>query len=172
MKKILTVCLLSSSFWLLLPIFSVSAVGIGVKPKEVNLEVKVGQEVKTELLMMNVSAEPAIYQIYPDGLESIISISPTDFGLEPNANQIITLTIKAKTPGRFATNISAVARPLGAGGLPAALGAKIPITITASGVALWQLILGAAVGGCLIIFFVLKLIKRKKPNINQVNLIP
>ena len=153
------------------------AVGIGVKPKKIDLDVGVGKIVKTEMLIMNVSKQPAIYQVYLDGLTDFVSVSPTDFKLEPNANQIVTVTVKAKSPGILATNISAVARPLSVGGLPAASGVKIPITITSSGIPiLWWVIFGIIFGVCLLVFFMIKFKRGKNTlNVNKLhkpNLLP
>ena len=157
--KWLIVCLLFITFSLLLG-QSAQAVGVGVKPKEINLPVKVGRETVTEFLVINVAQEPAIYQIYPDALEDEIKIEPTDFQLESGGNQLVKAKIIIKTPGRFSTNISVVARPLGVGGLATASGVKIPVTITASGIPLWWLILGLMIA-CLLIIFTVLLIKKK-----------
>ena len=116
---------------------SVYAVGVGVKPKEIDLNVRVGQQVATEILVINISKEPALYSVSADALEDDIIISPQDFKLEADTNRLVTISVKMKTPGRFATNISVVARPLGAGGLTAASGVKLPLTITASGFPGW-----------------------------------
>lgn len=145
------ICLLFSS--------SVQAVGVGVKPKEINLSVKINQETITEILVMNVSAEPAIYQIYPDALEQEIKTEPSDFRLEPDGSQIIKVKVILKTPGRFNTNLSIVARPLGNSGLTAASGVKIPITIESSGLP-WLWLLAGSILICLLIFFGVKLLKR------------
>lgn len=166
MRKFLLILFLSILFCFL-PISAILAVGIAVKPKEINLKVTLNKKTETEILIINVAKEPALYQVYPDALTEMIAVAPTDFKLEPNGNQIVTITIKAKKLGLFATNISAVARPLGAGGLPAAAGLKIPITITASGIPFWWLILGVIGGICLLVIFRVKLIKKGKPEIKN-----
>lgn len=160
MKIKLTTCLLVIVFSLLLG-NSTRAVGVGVKPKEIDLSIKVGKETETEFLVINVAEEPAMYQIYPDALIDEIKIEPADFQLEPGGNQIVKAKIKIKTPGRFSTNISVVARPLGVGGLAAASGVKVPITIIVSGIPLWWLVLGLVVI-CVAIIFTVLLIKRRQ----------
>ncbi len=149
----------------------VQAVGVGVKPKAINLSVPVGRETTTEFLVINVAAEPAIYQVYPDALVDEVKISPTDFQLDPGASKIIKATVKIKSPGLFGTNISVVARPLGAGGLAAASGVKLPLSITASGLPLWLKIIGLVLTICLVLIFGLLLIKRhqNKVKINKLN---
>ena len=139
---------------------SVQAVGVGVKPKEINLTVKTNKETMTEMLVMNVSAEPAIYQIYPDALVKEIKIEPTDFRLEPEGSQMVKVKVTLKSPGRFNTNISVIARPLGNSGFAAASGVKIPITIDSSGLPWIWLLAGLALI-CLLIFFGVKLIVSK-----------
>lgn len=164
-------CLLIIVFSLLLGQI-VQAVGVGVRPKEINLEVKTGQEVITEFLVVNVAEVPAIYQVYPDGLENQIQIDPTDFRLETGANQIVTLKIKIKTPGLFSTNISVIARPLAISSFAAASGVKLSITIKASGVPFSWLIWGLLIV-CLGVIFAVLLIKRRKKveNIHKPKLI-
>ena len=156
------------SFFFAWPFCPVLAVGIGVRPTAVNLNVRAGKTVETEILVMNVSDQPALYQVYLDGLQDSVRVSPSDFQLEPQASQLITLSITVQRPGRFATNISAVARPLSASGLPAASGVKVPLTITASGIPLWWLIFGIGFTVCLVIFFMLKF--RKRINQSKLNL--
>lgn len=170
MKKIyLVILLIICCLFFAVPVL---AVGIAVKPKEINLNVTVGRQTETEILVINISEEPAMYQVYPDALLEVITVTPADFRLEPNGNQIVNIIVKAKKPGRFATNISAIARPVGAGGLPTASGVKVPITIIASGILLWRLILGIFVGICLLIIFIVKLKKRSKSIIHKPNLLP
>lgn len=147
-------------FWF--SIGQVSAIGVGVKPKQIDLQVSSGQETSTEFLVVNVGSEPASYQVYPDGLQSSLKLAPTDFRLEPDGSQIVKVTANFKSPGRFATNISIVARPLAAGGLAAASGVKLPINVVVSGWPGWLLVLGAAIVLCLAAFFVVKLRNNKK----------
>lgn len=146
---------------------SAQAVGIGVKPKKLDLNVTVGKEVETEILVINVSPEPAMYQIYSDSLTEIIDISPADFQLDAQANQLVKIKIRAKTSGLFATNISAVARSLGGSGLTAGSGIKIPITIDSSGISIWWIILGLLFVVCLIMIFIVILLYKKKGNTNS-----
>ena len=138
-----------------------SAVGVGVKPKEINLNVRAGQQTETEILVVNVSREPAFYEVYPDALENKINVDPSNFRLEPDGSQIVVLKAKINTPGRFATNLSVVARPVANHGLPAGSGVKIPVTIVVSGLPVWLLILGAIIAICIILIFIVKLKKLK-----------
>lgn len=109
------------------------AVGIGVKPKSLNINAGAGRAVKTEMLVMNTGAEPAMYKITPDGLENRINISPADFRLEPDGTQIISVSVKILTPGKYASNLSVMAKPLSTEGFSASTGVKIPIEINVFG---------------------------------------
>ncbi len=149
------------SIFFLLAGNSAYAVGIGVKPKSLDLNVSLGKEVKTELLIINVSEEPAIYQLYPDSFKKEIKIIPSDFTLEPSANQLVQVSVKMKRPGLFRSNISAVARPLGSGGFSAGSGVKIPITINSSGIVIFSAAIGIILA-CLILIFAVLLIKKRK----------
>ena len=157
---------------IILSLFSVQAVeavGLGVKPTQLNLNVAVGQKIQTEILVFNVSSEPAMFQVYPDALNKEIKISPTDFQLEANGSQIVKINLALNKAGRFAANLSVVARPLGSQGLPAASGVKVPITIVVSGIPQWLIIFSVILSICLLLFFVVKL-KKPKLNNNQPNL--
>jgi hypothetical protein len=146
-----------------LGVFSVEqalAVGVGVKPKDLNLKIQAAQQTVTEILVMNVSNEPAIYQVYPDGLEKNIKIGPTDFRLEPGDSQIVKIIVKINNPGRFSTNISVIGRPLANAGLAAASGVKVPIMVEVFGLNIYWFLLAALV--CLAVFFTL-LLRNKQP---------
>ncbi|MFA6410718.1 MAG: hypothetical protein WCW26_04050 [Candidatus Buchananbacteria bacterium] len=143
---------------------SALAIGVGVKPKEINLQAIVGREVISEFLVVNVSKEPAYYQIYADGLEKEIKLEPTDFRLEPDGSQIVKVKVNLKMPGRFNTNISVVARPLAGTGLAAASGVKIPITIVVSVWLWWVGLIAALLVACLGLGFGVKLLIAKRNN--------
>src|SRR3989344_6626585 len=140
-------------------VVAVSALGVGVKPKEINLDIQVNKKIETEILVMNVAQEPALYQVYPDALEDEIKIYPENFQLGPEGSQIVKVVVEIRNPGKFATNLSIVARPPGAGGLPTATGVKVPITISAAGLNLWRFALAVVIGICLLMIFVVKLKK-------------
>lgn len=140
----------------------VLAVSIGVKPTELNLNVKSGEEVEGDILVINTGKEPALYHVYPDGLNKKIIVRPSDFRLEAYSNQIVAIIAKSQYPGRFSTNLSITARPLGSSGVVVASGIKVPITVTSADIPFWWVILEAIIGGCLIIFFYGKIKKEKK----------
>lgn len=137
------------------------AVGIGVKPKELNLKVVVGRETETEILVTNAGEEPALYQVYPDGLIGKIAVQPTDFRLEPNGSQIIKVIVRVRSPGKLTTNLSVIARPFSSSGFSAATGVKVPINIEASGIPWWWVVLGTIISVCLLVLFVIRLKKKR-----------
>lgn len=134
---------------------SVNAVGIGVKPKKLNLNINAGRETKTEMLIMNTGNEPALYKIYSDELKNKIKIYPADFRLEPDGTQIVNISVKMIIPGKYATNLSIIAKPLDANGLPALSGVKIPMGITVFGY--FKLAFLVFLIFCLLVIIVLKL---------------
>jgi len=145
------------------------AVGVGVKPKEINLDLRAGKEVETEILVVNVSDEPAFYEVYLDAFENNINIEPSNFRLESSESQIVSLKVKINTPGRFGTNLSVVARPVAALGIPAGSGVKVPVDIVVSGLPVWWIIAGVFLIVCLLLVFVVILIykKRKKNSVSN-----
>ena len=137
------------------------AIGISVKPKEINLEVKTEKEVGTEFLVTNLGLEPGIYEVYADSFGNKIKFEPSTFELAVGEDQLVKVIVKSSLPGFFRTNISVIARPLGVGGIKTATGIKIPTIIDVSGIPIWWWILGAVII-CLIDIFTVVLIKRHK----------
>lgn len=136
MKKIISFFILLIVFSLM-PASSVFGISVGVKPKELNLNIPVGRETESEILVFNAGDELALYQVLPDAYNNKISVEPADFRLEPDGNQIIRVIVKTWQPGKFVTNLSIIARPVSAGGIPVVSGVKVPIIITASGAIFW-----------------------------------
>ena len=150
-------------FWGLFGLNSVQAVGLIIKPTEINISARARTEAEAEFLVVNIEAEPAIYQISPDALLNEIKLEPADFQLEPNASQLVKVKVKISEPGRYQTNISVIARPLGAGGLTLASGVKLPLMIEVSGWPLWAYFAGVIllIIICLLIGFGVKWILSK-----------
>jgi hypothetical protein len=167
MRKILLSFILLIVFCLM-PISSVFAISVGVKPKELNLNIPIGRESKSEILVFNMGKELALYQVLPDAYNNKIFIEPADFRLEPNGNQIVKVIVKSWRPGKFATNISIVARPIGAGGIPVVSGVKVPIVITVSSAIFW-LILAVILFFCFLGIHVIILKKRERNINNKIN---
>lgn len=135
------------------------AVGVGVKPKEINLQAKSGKKIAAEILVMNVANEPALYQVYLDDTEKNITLWPRDFQLLPGASQLVKIESRFNWPEKTTSTISVVSRSPEAGGLTAASGIKIPLTIAVYGVTLWTIITGWAIIACLIIISIVLLRK-------------
>jgi len=132
------------------------AVSVGVKPKELNLKATIGMSAETELLIVNTGIEPAFYQIYPDDFTKKITVQPSDFRLEPNGNQIVSIIVKSWKPEKSVTNLSVVARPLNIQGLSANPGVKVPLVIN-SVFSIWLKIIAISIISiCLLTFFMIK----------------
>lgn len=106
---------------------TVLAVGIGIKPAFIDVELEVGQEKNIEVSITNISDEPSFYQIYPDSFQDEILVSPFEFYLNPNENKLIQVIITGKGSGKKSTNLSVVARPIMSAKFTAGAGVKIPI---------------------------------------------
>jgi hypothetical protein len=164
MKKILLVFLLAFAFYLI-SIKPSSAISVGVKPKELNLNIPIGREIEAEILVFNAGKGLASYQVLPDAYNNKISVEPADFRLEPNGNQIVKVIVKTWQPGKFNTNLSIIARPVGASGIPVVSGVKVPIIMTASGAIFW-FILAIISFFCFLGIHVV-ILKKRKRNINN-----
>lgn len=163
-KKVFLVLLMISQFALAIPVL---AVGVGVRPSFLDLELSVGQVHISKIIVYNISQEAAIFKVYPDELANWITVEPADFRLEASENKEIKIVIKANVEGRHATNLSVVASPLDKRLFNADSGIKVPVRLDvragAGGffsnfyifMALW---LGfSVILICLVIFIVIKL---------------
>src|SRR3989338_163140 len=88
------------------------AVGMGVKPKAFDLATAIGREVKTQLLVINISTQPAVYQVLVDNYQKNFSFVPESFRLEVGQTQVVNVNFRFFRPGIYQTDISVVSRPL------------------------------------------------------------
>jgi hypothetical protein len=143
---------------------SSSAISVGVKPKELNLNIPIGREIEAEILVFNAGKELASYQVLPDAYNNKISVEPADFRLEPAGNQIVKVVVKTWQPGKFNTNLSIIARPVGASGIPVISGVKVPVIITASGAIFWFIL--AIISFFCFLGIHMVILRKRKRNIN------
>ncbi|RJQ31424.1 hypothetical protein C4572_02470 [Candidatus Parcubacteria bacterium] len=115
-------------FILLAPV-AAGAVGIGVRPSDLNINVSLNQQKTADLIVYNLSAEPAVFDVYSDELNSWITIAPNNFRLEAEETKVIKITVNGKEAGRTATNISVVAKGLNKRLFNADSGIKVPLKI-------------------------------------------
>ncbi|MBZ9569644.1 hypothetical protein KJA16_01845 [Patescibacteria group bacterium] len=163
---------------------SALAIGIGTKPSFLDLELKVGQPKKTEILVYNISQEAGIFQVFPDELNEWIEIEPNNFRLEAGENKKVKITVLAKEEGKKATNLSVLANPLDRQSFSVSSGIKIPMQLNVreerlifSAFALgfisqnWIWITGILVI-CLIGFFLVKYFNRRKKAVSPPENLP
>lgn len=111
----------------------VSAIGIGTKPSILDLELRVGQPKKTNILVYNISNEPGIFQVLPEELKNWIEIEPSNFRLESGENQKVQITFLAKGDGIKRTNLSVLAKPLDRRSFSINSGIKVPVQLNIQG---------------------------------------
>jgi hypothetical protein len=131
------------------------AVGVVVKPSRLEISGRMLSPSAKEILVINNTAEPAIYKVYPDSYRSQISAAPAEFQLAGNESRIVNISAKFNWPGERRLNISVVGRPLGASELAAASGVKIPVTLTVAGWGQFWLFL-VLISLCLVLGFAVK----------------
>lgn len=116
-------------FYFLLSFDSVLAIGVGAKPSSLDLELKLGQSKKAEILVYNISQEAGIFQVFFDKLNDWIKVEPNNFRLEAGENKKIKIKILAKEEGRKAINLSISATPLDRQSFSVSPGLKIPLRL-------------------------------------------
>ena len=115
--------------FILLPFQYTWALGLSVRPQELSIFASMGQLAETELLIINSSDEPALYQVYPDDQVKNISIEPPSFRLEPGGNQQVNINVKKWLSGEYKTDISIVSQLPNAQKYAVNAGVKVPLEI-------------------------------------------
>jgi len=110
----------------------VFAIGLKVKPNELNMQGTMGSVVRREIVVENPDNNVALFEVYPDNFSDWILVKPASFTLESGKSQKVILEVKAKETGVFFTDISVVAKPLADSRLAVNSGVKIPCHITIS----------------------------------------
>jgi hypothetical protein len=108
------------------------AISIGVKPTEINIAERIGEQRTAQLLIKNTGQEPAMYKVYPDNYEKNIKVIPGEFKLDGGEEKIITVSSRWWWLGNFNSSIAIVARPLNIGNAASVPGVKIPFKIAVS----------------------------------------
>ncbi len=139
-------------FFLLLAILffvplTTHATGISVRPQKLEIESSFGREVIGEILIDNISDEPAIYNVYPDDYIDNVQVSPNEFQLQPSESRIIELKTKMWLNGKYCFDLSIVSRSLNSTSMSVVAGVKLPVLINITGWTFW-----------LVIFFVVLII--------------
>ncbi|MCR4328255.1 MAG: hypothetical protein NUV53_01930 [Patescibacteria group bacterium] len=115
---------------LIIPFTFVRAIGITALPSEITITVSRGENTTAHLTVQNPSREVAIFEVYPDDLDTMIIPIPSRFTLESAETRVIEIKLIPKQEGVFTTNLSVLARPITDPLLGIGSGLKIPINIT------------------------------------------
>lgn len=105
------------------------AAGIGAKPASLDFTAAANETAQKKILVYNLSQEPAIFRIFPDGFKEWIRAEPDSFRLEANENREVIISILAEKNGSFTSNISIISSPIDRGGFSALPGIKIPLRL-------------------------------------------
>lgn len=111
----------------------IMASGIQVSPPELNFELTNSLEEIKYLQVVNPSENVQIFEIYPDGFESIFKISPRSFTLEAGASKKVGVKIIFEPNEKqsiLQTKLSVLAKPLSDSQIAANAGVKIPVTLS------------------------------------------
>ncbi len=158
MKKIIIIFIL----FFLFQAKNVAAIGVGVKPKEIDISAIMGKKIETKILIVNPDSEPYFYHVYPDSLAGKITINPADFRLEPNGSQTVTVAAKFWIPGMINTVISIVGKPLNKTGMSVSAGVKIPVSISVLWPAIFDKKLYLTIFGICSIFIIMIILRQAK----------
>lgn len=128
---------------------NILAAGIGVKPKEINQELKIGKEGGVEILIKNTGDEPAIYKIFSD--REGINIYPSEFKLEAGEERIAQIGYRFWLPRSIKGGIKIIARPLNSSGVTAVPAIEIPLLLNLKMSLVGWIILIFSISVCMLI---------------------
>ncbi|HEY4479639.1 MAG TPA: hypothetical protein VI981_04790 [Candidatus Paceibacterota bacterium] len=124
-----TFYLVSVTLLLFISASHVFAAGLSVSPSKIEVFLSEGESASIRIKIGNPTKDVEVFEIYPDALEDVISVSPKSFTLESKEERIVLITVSALEPKTYETDLSVVGRPLGSRSFQAGSGAKIPIKI-------------------------------------------
>ncbi|OGE86028.1 MAG: hypothetical protein A3J48_03275 [Candidatus Doudnabacteria bacterium RIFCSPHIGHO2_02_FULL_46_11] len=114
--------------FLFLPAISFAA-GIEVTPSEFDVQINSAKGKQVKLVVRNPDESALKFEAYADDYKERISISPTDFTLKQGEEITLVLDVSGGQE-KMETNISIVGMPTDFRELQAAVGVKVPITIS------------------------------------------
>ncbi|MDO8435313.1 MAG: hypothetical protein Q7S89_01365 [bacterium] len=113
--------------------FSAHAVGVGVTPSEIEVNVPINQIVEETVIVTNTSDEPGRYSVTPDEYTAYFKVYPSEFDLPPHQEQRVRVQIHGLKGGRFGTNLSVVGMPTDQRVFNAGSGVKVPVRVAVLG---------------------------------------
>lgn len=128
--KVIRVWLLPLAFLVLFP-GQVQALGIGVTPRELELETHPASSTSGLVKVFNTSDEKSRYQVYVEGeVEEWFTITPEEFVLDPQGSQGVRVVVSPPptASGEYRTSICIISL-VSASELKVGAGVKVPVHI-------------------------------------------
>lgn len=152
------------ALFLLLVAAPVLAIGLGVSPEKLNIEVSRGGSTTATLGVTNTGNDESNYKVYVEEEEykDWFSIEPEEFTLSPQGNEGVEITILPpwEASGQYEAHICVISSPPGEG-LAIGTGIKVPTYIHIS--AMPSLILLMSIGVALVaIAIIVYIVWRKR----------
>lgn len=145
------------------------AAGISVTPSRIDEHVEAHTQKDASITIYNPTNEVLIVEVYPDEFSEMIKIAPESLTLESHEESKVVIQIDAQQPGRFATSISVVAKPLADRSLQTAAGIKVPLSVSVEAavrqpvnVWLWAIIGIDTVLALVLIVLIVRRVRRQK----------
>ncbi|MBI5220336.1 MAG: hypothetical protein HY978_00675 [Candidatus Liptonbacteria bacterium] len=106
------------------------AIGIGVTPAELEVDVSLTDGGSTQMVIQNPSAEVTIFRVVPEDYEDNIKINPASFILPAGAQEKVTVRVMPIKAGRYFTQLAVTGRALADDSFAAAGGVRVPLRFT------------------------------------------
>lgn len=112
--------------------FGAQALGVSVTPATVAVSAHPDEPTVARIRVTNPSRDVALFEVYPDELETMVTVTPASFTLESNEEREVLIRITAQESGQWLTTLSVVGRLMADSSFQAGSGVKVPLTITVS----------------------------------------
>lgn len=113
-----------------LPVF---AVGLSIQPARLELAAEWGNTASGEMLVANVTRQPAMYQVLHASAADEVQVQPSSFRLDPGGSQLVTVKYTPRGITDRQVTLDVVANPLAREPLALASGIRYSLELTATG---------------------------------------
>lgn len=122
------------------------AVGLAIQPARLELAAEWGSAASGEILVTNVTNQPAMYTVRNPAASDVVQVRPSSFRLDPADTQLVTVRYAPRGISDRQVSLEVVANPLAGAPLTLASGVRYPLELVATGRWWW----GHAIRGLLL----------------------
>lgn len=115
-----------------LPLLPAHAVGLALQPVALRIAAEWGSTGSGEILVSNVTDQPAMYRVHNDAAGPELTAQPATFRLDPGGSQLVQLLYRPRWVADRQAMLAVVAWPLGRAGVRVASGVRYPVELVST----------------------------------------